>query len=127
MGRLILLVIVLAVGFWLYKNSAGGLFGSRSTSTGEEASAPLDRANAAAKKANERQLEADRIGQQDSSTGAGTQIHENMTPSDVRALLGSPDEITTGISETGAPRDTWLYRSVGKKVIFQSGFVISVE
>ena len=127
MGRLILLVIVLAVGFWLYKNSAGGLFGSRSTSTGVEASAPLDRARAAAKKANERQLEADRIGQQDTSTGAGSQIHENMTPSDVRALLGSPDEITTGISETGAPRDTWLYRSVGKKVIFQSGFVISVE
>jgi hypothetical protein len=127
MGRLILLVIVLAVGFWLYKNSAGGLFGSRSTSTGEEASAPLDRAKAVAKKANERQLEADRIGQQDTSTGAGSQIHENMTPSDVRALLGSPDEITTGISETGAPRDTWLYRSVGKKVIFQSGFVVSVE
>ena len=127
MGRLILLVIVLAVGFWLYKNSAGGLLGSRSTSTGEEASAPLDRAKTAAKKANERQLEADQIGQQDTSTGAGSQIHENMTPSDVRALLGSPDEITTGISETGAPRDTWLYRSVGKKVIFQSGFVISVE
>ena len=126
MGRLILLVIVLAVGFWLYKNSAGGLLGSRSP-TGEEASAPLDRAKAAAKKANERQLEADRIGQQDTSTGAGSQIHENMTPSDVRALLGSPDEITTGVSETGAPRDTWLYRSVGKKVIFQSGFVVSVE
>jgi len=127
MGRLILLVVVLAVGFWLYKNSAGGLLGSRSTSTGVESSAPLDRANAAAKKANERQMEADRISQQDSSTGAGGQIHENMTPSDVRALLGSPDEITTGISESGAPRDTWLYRSVGKKVVFQNGFVVSVE
>jgi hypothetical protein len=125
MGRLILLVIVLAVGFWLYKNSAGGLFGSRST--GVEASAPLDRANAAARKANERQLEADRIGQQDSSTGVGSQIHENMTPSDVRALLGSPDEITSSVSETGAPRETWLYRSVGKKVVFQNGFVASVE
>jgi hypothetical protein len=125
MGRLILLVIVLAVGFWLYQNSAGGLFGSRST--GVEASAPLDRANAAARKANERQLEADRIGQQDSSTGVGSQIHENMTPSDVRALLGSPDEITSSVSETGAPRETWLYRSVGKKVVFQNGFVASVE
>jgi hypothetical protein len=125
MGRLILLVIVLAVGFWLYKNSAGGLFGSRST--GVEASAPLERANAAARKANERQLEADRIGQQDSSTGVGSQIHENMTPSDVRALLGSPDEITSSVSESGAPRETWLYRSVGKKVVFQNGFVASVE
>jgi hypothetical protein len=127
MGRLILLVIVLAVGFWLYKNSAGGLFGSRSTSTGVEASAPLDRANAAAKRANERQLEADRIGHEDVSTGAGAQIHENMTPSDVRGLLGSPDEITNGISETGVPREIWLYKSVGKKVIFQNGFVYSVE
>ncbi len=125
MGRLILLVIVLAVGFWLYKNSAGGLLGSRST--GVEASAPLDRANAAARKANERQMEADRIGHEDAYTGAGSQINENMTPSDVRALLGKPDEITTGVSETGAPREIWLYRSVGKKVIFQNGFVVSVE
>jgi hypothetical protein len=92
-----------------------------------EASAPLDRANAAAKRANERQLEADRIGHEDVSTGAGAQIHENMTPSDVRGLLGPPDEITTGISETGVPREIWLYKSVGKKVIFQNGFVYSVE
>ena len=125
MGRLILLVIVLGVGFWLYKHSAGGLLGSRSTAV--EASAPMERANTAARKANERTLEADRIGQQDSSTGSGSQIHENMTPSDVRALLGSPDEITTGISETGAPRETWLYRNVGKKVVFQNGFVVAIE
>ena len=108
MGRLILLVIVLGVGFWLYKHSAGGLL-------------------TAARKANERTLEADRIGQQDSSTGSGSQIHENMTPSEVRALLGTPDEITTGISETGAPRETWLYKNVGKKVIFQNGFVVAIE
>ncbi len=126
MGRFILLVIVLAVGFWLYKNSAGGLLGSRSG--GEPStSAPVDRARDAARKANERQLEADRIGHEDVSTGAGAQIHENMTPTDVRGLLGQPDEITTGVSETGAPREIWVYRSVGKKVIFQNGFVVAIE
>ena len=29
MARLILLLLVVGVGLWLYKNSAGGLFGSR--------------------------------------------------------------------------------------------------
>ncbi|HEY3122895.1 MAG TPA: hypothetical protein VGK70_02410, partial [Thermoanaerobaculia bacterium] len=116
MGRLILLVLVLGVGFWLYKHSAGGLLGSRSTGN-ESASAPLDRARAAARKADERQAEADRIGREDSSTGAAGQIHENMTPSQVRALLGPPDEITSGSSDSGVPRETWLYRSVGKKVV----------
>ncbi|HEY3173257.1 MAG TPA: hypothetical protein VGK86_11855 [Thermoanaerobaculia bacterium] len=128
MGRLILLVIVLAVGYWLYKNSSGGILGSRSTGGVESStSAPLDRAREAARKSNERQLEADRMGHEDTSTGVGSQIHENMKPSEVRALLGAPDEIMSSVSETGAPREIWTYRSVGKKVIFQNGFVISIE
>jgi hypothetical protein len=45
----------------------------------------------------------------------------------VRALLGAPDEITSDSSPTGAPRETWLYRSVGKKVVFENGVAVSVE
>jgi hypothetical protein len=45
----------------------------------------------------------------------------------VRALLGSPDEVTTDTTANGAPRETWHYRSVGKKVVFENGVAVSVE
>jgi hypothetical protein len=41
--------------------------------------------------------------------------------------LGPPDEVTPGYSASGAPRETWLYKSVGKKVVFENGVAVSVE
>jgi len=41
--------------------------------------------------------------------------------------MGSPDEIVPGTSDSGAPRETWVYRSVGKKVVFENGVAVSVE
>jgi hypothetical protein len=125
MARLILLVLVVGVGLWLYKHSAGGLLGSR----GEESSnrAPLDRAREAARKADERQRDIDRLGAEASSPREAGRVQENMTPSEVRALMGSPDEVVAGASDSGAPRETWIYRSVGKKIVFENGVAISVE
>jgi hypothetical protein len=57
----------------------------------------------------------------------GGAISENMTPDQVRSLLGSPDETRTETSETGASRERWIYRSVGKSVVFENGVVIRVE
>ena len=54
-------------------------------------------------------------------------VHENMTPSEVRAMMGDPDEVTSGSSANGAPQETWIYRSVGKKVVFENGVAISVN
>ncbi|HEX5133984.1 MAG TPA: hypothetical protein VFW81_01200, partial [Thermoanaerobaculia bacterium] len=116
MARLILLVIVLAVGLWLYKHSSGGLLGTRGPESGS--TAPIERARQAARTAEERQAEADRLGREDASPREPGRVHENMTPSEVRALLGPPDEVTTGSTESGAERETWIYRSVGKKVVF---------
>ena len=59
MGRLVLLLLVVGVGLWLYKNSAGGLLGSRGKETGS--SAPIERARDAARKADARQAEIDRL------------------------------------------------------------------
>jgi hypothetical protein len=50
-----------------------------------------------------------------------------MTPDQVRALLGAPDETSTETSETGTPREKWTYRSVGKTVVFENGIVVRVE
>lgn len=124
MPRLILLVIVLAVGYWLYKNAAGGLFGARTTDS--SATAPVDRARAAARTIGERQAETDRLGEESVPREPG-RVHENMTPAEVRALMGTPDEVTTGTSATGAPQETWVYRSVGKRVVFENGVAIRVE
>lgn len=125
MARLILLVLVVGVGLWLYKHSAGGLLGSRNEDSSR--AAPIDRAREAARKADERQRDIDRLGAEASSPREAGRVQENMTPSEVRALMGSPDEVVAGASDSGAPRETWIYKSVGKKVVFENGVAISVE
>lgn len=124
MGRLILLIIVLAVGYWLYKNSASELL--RPQSGDPSVTAPLGRARAAAKKPDDRQAATDLLDRESSSREPG-RVHENMTPSEIRALLGPPDEVKPGYSDSGSPRETWIYRSVGKKVVFENGVAVSVD
>lgn len=125
MSRLILLVIVVGAGLWLYKHSSGGLLGTRNAESGSPA--PIERARQAARTVEERQAEADRLGRDGAPSRDPGRVHENMTPSEVRALLGAPDEVTTGSTESGAPRETWIYRSVGKKVVFENGVAVSIE
>lgn len=125
MARLILLVLVLAVGYWLFKNSAGGLLGTRKTNSSSEA--PIDRAREAARKADARHSEADRMGTEAAAPREAGRVHENMTSAEVRTLMGAPDEIMSESPETGPPRETWFYRSVGKKIVFQNGVAVSVE
>ena len=45
-----------------------------------------------------------------------------MTPDQVRALLGAPDDVS---SEGG--REVWTYRNVGKTVVFENGVATSVR
>jgi hypothetical protein len=125
MGRLVLLLLVVGVGLWLYKNSAGGLLGSRGRETGS--SAPIERARDAARKADARQAEIDRLGAESAAPREAGRVHENMTTSEIRALMGPPDEVTQGSTETGALRETWLYRSTGKRIVFENGVAVSVE
>ncbi len=125
MGRVILLVIVLAVGFWLYKHSAGGLLGSRDESGAS--TAPIERARQAAQKVDARQAEMDRLASEAAPPRESGRVQENMTPAEVRALLGPPDEVSTDSTASGAPRETWIYRNVGKKVVFENGVAVSVE
>jgi hypothetical protein len=125
MGRLVLLLLVVGVGLWLYKNSAGGFLGSRDKETGS--SAPIERARDAARKADQRQTEIDRLGVEAAGPREAGRVHENMTTSEIRALMGPPDEVTQGSTEAGAPRETWLYRSTGKRIVFENGVAVSVE
>jgi hypothetical protein len=125
MARLILLLLVVGVGIWLYKNSAGGLFGSRPVDS--STTAPVGRARTAAATIERRQADTDRLGSEAAEPREAGRVHENMTPAEVRALMGPPDEVTSGFSSSGGPQETWIYRSVGKKVVFENGVAVRVE
>ncbi|HEY6066158.1 MAG TPA: hypothetical protein VIY96_08375 [Thermoanaerobaculia bacterium] len=125
MPRIILIVLVLGAGFWLYKHSAGGLLGSRGDESA--ARAPIERAREAARKANARQSEVDRMAAEGAPPREAGRVQENMTPDEVRALMGAPDEIVEGNSDSGTPRQTWYYKSVGKKIVFEKGVAVLVE
>lgn len=61
----------------------------------------------------------------DSGSPAG--VTENMTPDQVRALLGAPDEVTSETTDSGVTRERWIYRSAGKTVVFENGVATSVQ
>ena len=42
-------------------------------------------------------------------------------------MMGAPDETSSGYSASGVPQETWIYRSVGKKIVFENGYAISVQ
>ena len=122
-SRFLLLLIVAGAGLWILKSS--GVVGSKS----EEASstAPIDRARAVAKKAQSRDMQTSEAAREAESTAPGAGVTENMTPEQVKALLGSPDDVTTETTDTGRPREKWLYRSAGKTVTLENGIVVSVN
>ena len=126
LGRLLIALVIVALAWWLCTRS--GLFGSR-TESGDERAAPIERARTAAAASSGRAAEtgaAQREADAPVPFGGGS-VSENMTPDQVRTLLGSPDETSTETTETGAPREKWIYRSVGKTVVFENGVVARIE
>jgi hypothetical protein len=124
MSRIILLVIVVAAGFWLYKNSAGGLLGSRAK---DAPASPVERARRVAATADDRQAETQRYASEEPTPREAGRVHENMTPTEVRAMLGAPDEVSTETTASGGTREIWTYRNVGKRVVFENGVAVSIQ
>lgn len=123
-GRILLLLIVLGVGYWLYKTQIEQTSAKRAP---DESGAPIDRAREVAREAERQNAEAERMKREaDSGSPAGT-VTENMTPDQVRALLGPPDEVTSETTDSGVSRERWTYRSAGKTVVFENGIAISVR
>jgi hypothetical protein len=122
MKRLLLLLIVVGAVAYLVK-SQGRLLTSSSPGARD---APIDRARAAAGASDARTAAGEAVAR-DADQPAGGAVTENMTPDQVRALLGRPDEVATETTGGGATRETWTYRSVGKSVVFQNGIVVEVR
>jgi hypothetical protein len=112
MKRLLLFLLAAGIAFALYKRQSVSV-----TTEGSPAGNPVERARAAA-------------GASDARTSAGdavSAVSENMTPDQVRALLGPPDDVQSETLENGSTRETWSYRNVGKTVIFENGVAVSVR
>jgi hypothetical protein len=123
LSRLVLVLLVIALAWWLWTKS--GLF-SRGTAADVPA-APVDRARTAAAASSSRASETGQAQREADAPVPSGSVSENMTPDQVRALLGSPDETSTESTEGGGSRERWIYRSVGKTVVFENGVVIRVE
>ena len=122
MKRLLLLLIVVGVVVYLVKTQ--GLL-TKSTSSDPRGS-PIDRARSAAAASDARTAATDAVGRE-ADAPIGGSVTENMTPEQVRALLGTPDDVSTETTALGGAREIWTYRSVGKTVVFENGIVVAVR
>ena len=123
MKRLFLLAIAVAVVWYLVKSY--GLF-SPATPAATPGN-PVDRARAAAAASDARTSAGQAVGREADQSGSAAGVTENMTPDQVRALLGSPDDVQTETTDSGIRRETWTYRSVGKTVLFENGVATSIR
>ena len=114
-GRLALALVAIALAAWIIKNHDRALRSLRPAADRPESSAAASRDPALSEAARE------------AEKPSGGAVSENMTPDQVRAILGSPDSIESGTSDTGKPRERWIYRQAGKAVVFENGIAISVE
>jgi len=126
-GRILGLLIAVAVVAWLVRSQGILLTSSGSREAGT--SAPMDKARAAARATNARSAQTEAASRSlESPTGeAGGSVSENMTPEQVRALLGPPDSVDSATGEDGVARERWTYKQVGKTVVFENGIVVRVE
>jgi hypothetical protein len=128
LGRLLLVLLVLAGGLWLARTQH--LFGPAADSAAGDAAAPADKARAVARASAARNAQteaADRSLETDSSADPGGSVTENMTRAQVRALLGPPDSVDSETSDSGVVREKWTYRNPGRTVVFENDVVVRIE
>ena len=122
MARIVLVLLALGAAYYLYQHSASA--GSRTTDA--SSTAPIDRARRAAQQSRERDAAAEPARREAEAPSTGT-VSENMTPDQVRALLGPPSDVQSETTDTGVRRETWTYAAAGKKVVFENGIAVSIR
>jgi hypothetical protein len=121
--RLFLFLLAAGIAFYIVRShGSSGTAGS----DGTPAAGPLERARAAAAANDARVAAGDALARETERPGTGG-VSENMTPDQVRALLGPPDEVSNETLPSGASREIWTYRSVGKSVVFDNGIATEVR
>ena len=122
--RYILLLVVVAVGLYLWQHSAKNMGVG---SDGQSAPSPMNRARTAAAKGNG---DAARAEASQSAVDAGAPaagVTENMTMDQVRSMMGPPSDTRSETLDNGVVRETWTYGQVNKTVVFENGVAVSVR
>jgi len=126
-SRLVMLLVGLAIVLYLIKNQSS-LFGPRPSDAGAGPASPIDRARTVREKADSKAAERESTSHEaDSNAPQAAGVTENMTPEQVRGLLGPPDDVQTGTADNGRSQETWTYRRVGKTVVFENGVAVSIR
>lgn len=123
MKRLLLLLVAVGAVWYLVKSY--GVFSPANPAA--PAGSPVERARAAAAASDARTNAAASVAREADQSAGAAGVTENMTPDQVRSLLGSPDDVQTETTDAGVRRETWTYRSVGKTVVFENGVAVSVR
>jgi hypothetical protein len=125
LARVLLALAVLGAGLWILRSQH--LIGPPPVPEAERA-APIDRARAAARASDARNAQTEEAARAlDSRSSGGNAVSEDMTPEQVRALLGQPDGVESSTNELGTTIEKWTYRQAGKTVVFENGLVARVE
>ena len=119
-----MIAAIVIVVLWYVAKSQGWL--TSAPSRRARPTAPIDRARTAAAASEARTSQGQSVSREADQPAGGGSVTENMTPDQVRALLGSPDDVSTETIGCGAPRETWTYRNVGKSVVFENGVVTGI-
>jgi outer membrane protein assembly factor BamE (lipoprotein component of BamABCDE complex) len=114
-GRLIAVVLLAAAGLWAWRNISEV---KRVLPAGS-----VDSPKSSAPSSDSQLTEAAREAEKSSATG----VTDNMTPDQVRGVLGSPDEVESFTTDAGKPGEKWTYRQAHRIVIFENGIAVSVQ
>lgn len=117
--RSLLVFFLLAViGYWFYSGRPSF------SSLVDAITGPLFQSNAAVDESEHKRVMAQPAAQEGEDSSVGV-VHKNMSFSDVRQLLGSPDR-TEEFREDGRNRVRWVYRRDGRTIVFEEGRVVSI-
>ena len=118
--KLMLLALVGAAAYWVYKTRPSV------SSIVDDLTRPLFASKAAVKESEYKRVVAEAVPaiSRSEEVALGT-LHENMRDSEVRELLGPPDEIQQ-LKENGRDQTRWIYRRLGRTILFEERRVVSI-
>ncbi len=119
--NLLLLTLLAVTGYWVYRDrpTVPALI--------DRITGPLFKSKAAVDESEHKRVMAEAVpavGRGDEDVTVG-RIQEGMKLTEVRQLLGSPDQVEQSKAE-GKTQVRWTYRRVGRTIVFEDGRVVSI-
>ena len=122
--RLLLVLVVLAAGYWLLTRV--GLVGE-THDVAPASQSPIERAREAARRSAAHNAQTESASRDADAVVSAAAVTENMSREQVRALLGPPDAVDAEVTDSGASREKWTYRTARKTVIFENGVAVRID